>query len=418
MNSTHISRRTVLQSVGGGALAASAAAHAGSLAGAPLAPWTPGTLDIHHISTGRGNATLIVCPDGTSMMVDAGATYASLEYTVAPIPDGSRRPGEWIGRYAKRHLQAAGHGEIDYFVLTHFHGDHMGETTAGSPPSKDHDYLLTGVTDVEAVVPIRRYIDRCYPTYDYPIPQNDPWTDNYRKFIASQVKRGRSVERIRVGSTRQIALLHKPRSYPDFVVRNLAANGEVWTGVNEESRHLFPEIASLKPADYPSENMCSLALRLSYGPFDYFTGGDLTCGTQYGEAPWQDIETPVAQIAGPVEVAVMDHHGVTGASGPGFIRALRPRVFVLFAWDSAHPCMDTLNAMMGTRLNTGPRDIFSTAMKRETRIANRQVADMKSQNGHVVVRVAPGGKTYHVFITDNADESDRVIAQFGPYTCA
>ena len=84
---------------------------------------------------------------------------------------------------------------------------------------------------------------------------------------------------------------------------------------------------------------------------------------------------------------------LTGASGPGFIRALRPRVFVLFAWDSAHPCMDTLNAMMGTRLYGGPRDIFSTAMKQETRIANRQVADMKCQNGHVVVRVAPGGKT-------------------------
>ena len=38
-----------------------------------LPPWTRGTLDIHQISTGRGNAALIVFPDGTTMVVDAGA---------------------------------------------------------------------------------------------------------------------------------------------------------------------------------------------------------------------------------------------------------------------------------------------------------------------------------------------------------
>ena len=38
-----------------------------------LPPWTPGTLDIHQIATGLGNSALIICPDGTSIMIVAGA---------------------------------------------------------------------------------------------------------------------------------------------------------------------------------------------------------------------------------------------------------------------------------------------------------------------------------------------------------
>jgi len=40
--------------------------------GEPLPQWTPGTLDIHQISTGRGNAALFILPDGTTLLVDAG----------------------------------------------------------------------------------------------------------------------------------------------------------------------------------------------------------------------------------------------------------------------------------------------------------------------------------------------------------
>src|SRR5215469_4085700 len=36
-------------------------------------------------------------------------------------PSGQRRPGEWIGRYAKRRLEASGLTVIDTFLLTHLH---------------------------------------------------------------------------------------------------------------------------------------------------------------------------------------------------------------------------------------------------------------------------------------------------------
>jgi beta-lactamase superfamily II metal-dependent hydrolase len=381
-------------------------------------PWKPGLLDIHHISTGRGNSTLFLCPDGTSMMVDAGAIYAPLEYTIAPKPDNSRRPGEWLGRYAKRHLAAAGRDEIDYFILTHFHADHMGEFSPQLPLTKGGSYRLTGVSDVAEIIPIRRFLDRNYPDYNYPTPLNDVHQMNYINFIREQVKRRATAERFHVGSGDQIRLLRDPARFPEFSVRNLVANGEVWTGGSTDTtRRMFPELNSLTKGEYPTENMCSLALRMSFGKFDYYTGGDLTGNDNYGKDPWRNIEGPVAKVAGPVEVAIVNHHGYADADGPDFVRGLRPQVFILLAWDSAHPTVNTLGNMLSTHLYPEHRDIFATAMKQENQIANRRIADLKSQNGHVVVRVAEGGASFRVIVLDNRDEQDRVIAEYGPYRC-
>ncbi|MCU1321827.1 MAG: beta-lactamase domain protein [Acidobacteriaceae bacterium] len=256
-----------------------------SAASVAYEPWKPGMLDVHHISTGCGNSTLILCPDGTTMMVDAGAIYVPLEYTIAPKPDNSRRPGEWLARYAMRHLRAADCKEIDYFVLTHFHADHMGEVTPELPRSRYGDYHLTGVSDVAEILPIRRFIDRNYPSYDYPLPLNDAHQTNYIRFIQEQVRRGASAQRIQVGSSKQISLLRNPEAYPSFSVRNLGANGEVWSGTSDTTKHQFPDLTSLSRNDYPTENMCSLALRLSYGQFDYYTGGDLSNSTDYAMRP-------------------------------------------------------------------------------------------------------------------------------------
>src|SRR5688572_6696300 len=91
--------------------------------GETLPPWTPGTLDIHQIASGRGSAAFILCPDGTSLLIDAGASTAGGAAMSAPKPDATRRPGEWIARYAARHLGPTGRMELDYFVATHLHPD-------------------------------------------------------------------------------------------------------------------------------------------------------------------------------------------------------------------------------------------------------------------------------------------------------
>ena len=68
------------------------------------------TLDVYFIDVEGGHATLYVSPSGQSMLVDAG--YSGFG-----------------GRDADRIVAAAtraGLKQIDYLVVTHYHGDHVG----------------------------------------------------------------------------------------------------------------------------------------------------------------------------------------------------------------------------------------------------------------------------------------------------
>lgn len=394
----------------------SAALAPGALAASAARAWSRGSLEIHHISTGRGNATLCVFPDGTTLLIDAGAVRGDPALLAPLRPDGSRRPGEWIGRYVQRRLAETGIPALDIALITHFHPDHMGDVAADSPASHSGPYRLSGITDVAELVPIRRMIDRGYPRYDYPAARHDATMDNYRAFITSAASSGTRAERFTAGSARQLRLEHAAADFPLFAVRNIAANGDIWTGRGEDAAPNFPPSPTLSAADVPDENACSCALKIGYGRFAYFAGGDLTYSTADGDLPWRDVETPAARAAGPVDVAAVDHHGYYDAGGPGFVRALRPRVFVLQAWHATHPALSTLDRLYSTRLYQGPRDVFATAIHPASAAVNeRLIGRLRATAGHIVIRVAPGGSTYTVDVTDDRDESDRVLASFGPY---
>jgi beta-lactamase superfamily II metal-dependent hydrolase len=323
-------------------------------------PWQRGFLDIHHIATGRGSSTLLLLPDAQTIMIDAGASQDSLQVSAPPKPDASRTPGQWIARYAARHMKPAGRTELDYFLVSHIHPDH-----------------IDGLMDVDALLPIRKLIDRGYPSYDNPAPLDAPFAANYLKYVRSR----KNVERFQVGSASQLPL-----------IRNIAANGEVWT----RKRHF---------ADVPNENMCSAAIRLNYGKFSYYTGGDLTCSTNDGASPWRDIETPVAEVTGPVDVAVANHHGYYDAVGPAFVRALRPKVFIIPTWHISHPNTEQLE-----RMQRQSREIYATNLTEISKLLNaRLLPGVASTEGHVVVRVHPGGDTFEVMVLDNSDESDTVM---------
>ncbi len=213
-------------------------------------------------------------PDGTTLLVDAGAATPVGRAPIAPpLPDASRRPGEWIARYVLRMALASRDPILDYALVTHFHGDHLGFLSPESPRSALGDYQLAGITDVAELVPIRKVLDRGWSTYDFPAFTRDPSVDNYRRFLGARATRdGLTLERFQAGRADQIRLVRDADRCPEFEIRNLHVNGDVWTGSGDSTARIIPPLETLPKEDWPTENHCSAAFLLRYGTFSYFTG--------------------------------------------------------------------------------------------------------------------------------------------------
>lgn len=358
--------------------------------------WTAGYLDIHHISTGRGESTFAILPDGTTLLVDAGEVAPTAGVADAR-PNGSRPAGEWIGRYVRHMMQPLPGPQIDYLLVTHFHADHMGGLVLGNG------------------IAVHTVVDRQWPDYNWPVPlRTETGLQPYFRFVEQHVASGGTAEAFRTGTNTQFTLRKQPRQYPAFDIRNVAANGQVWTGVGNGVRTHFPPLDSLPADAYPTENQCSAAIRLSYGKFDYFTGGDLVNAGAPGT--WKDIETPVGQVVGPVEVCKANHHASYDAMGNAFLQAVRPRVVVVPLWSAGQLENHHLQRMLSPSVYPGERDIFATQLMDATRkVVGRRADQLKSEHGHVVIRVHPGGDRYEVFVLDDTTERYTINAIHGPY---
>ncbi|ADV84664.1 ComEC/Rec2 family competence protein [Terriglobus saanensis] len=418
--SAGIDRRVMLKSFAAAALVGGVMrADTGREIGSPLPSRREGELDLHHIDTGRGNCTLIVGPDGTTMMIDAGASAvgspnAAVATSSEARPDASRRAGEWQARYALQHSASA---KLDYMVVTHVHPDHVGDVSTETPLAASGGFHLTGVSDVDALMPITTLLDRGYPEYAPFAPPPGAFTTNYIAYLKHRVETARAVEKVKVGSTEQVKL-RSSEKYPEFAVRMLSANGVIWNGKGDGTHTDFPAAQNLAPEDRPNENLSSVALRLSYGKFSYFAGGDLSSDTHDGRVPWQDVESPVTKAAGRTEVAAADHHGYFDACGPEFVRNLDAQAYIVQAWDVGHAGAMQLQRMLGAWGRGATHDVFALDVLPANELMNRRFTPLlKSRRGHVVVRVATGGGSYRILVVDSAVENGGVRAVFGPYTC-
>lgn len=396
--------------IGGSVIAGQTAAAA---VGSVLPPWTPGTLDIHHLATGRGNASFVRLPDGTTLLVDAGDAGGDAGTSAST----SQSAGASIAGYI-RSMIADRNPRLDYAVVTHFHPDHLGRVSGTEQKSSRGPYLRSGLTEVADDLPIATIIDR---GYDYNAPAAaDRAFANYRAFIAARTADGSMTHVVaRAGAVDQIAGRRSTAASSAYEVRIVSVNDRVWTGRGDAAKTRFPPAASIPvPEDRPDENMCSVTLRIKYGRFDYFTGGDQPGFPTPGAAAWHDLESDVARAIGPTDVHVVNHHGSIEAENLFWLATLQSRVMIVPAWAPTHPSPDVLKRMLSRRVYPQPRDIFVTLLRDATKATiGPRAGQVASDHGHIVVRVEPGGARYRVVVLDDsAGGSLRVRMVKGPYT--
>ncbi len=233
-------------------------------------------LDIYWVDVEGGGATLIVTPEGQSLLVDTGN----------PAPDD---------RDAKRIFQAAqkaGLKKIDYLMITHFHGDHVG-----------------GVPALAKLIPIEHFLD-----HGDSIEAQDPRSGGawaaYKTVAAGKRTTLKPGDKL-------------PLKGLDAVV--VSSNGQIIASPVNGGGAANPNCAGAvqHPAD-KTENQRSAGILLTYGKFKFLDVGDLT---------W-DIEMQLACPAnklGTVTLFQATHHGfVNDFSGaPAFVLAVKPQVVVV-----------------------------------------------------------------------------------------
>ncbi len=390
--------------------------------------WEEGYLDIHHINTGRGDASFMVFPDGTTMLVDMGDMSEKHPRTLSPrntpaLPNNSKTPAQWVADYIFQFHPEKRGATIDIALITHYHDDHFGEVDPSRKEHKKGGYKLTGITELGSIIPIRKLVDRgyAYPINlkDKEIQQefgliNDPYSmiqtlEEYWKFIEYQkVENQLEYEEFKVGSTNQLGLLKAKNRYQDFKVHNLFANGKVASGWG----HGVSE--SFKKGTYPGENNLSIGIRVSYGVFDYYTGADISGIDKYGQVAVNSMESKVASVIGPVDVATLNHHGNRDSQNPYYISTIRPRVWVQQSWSSDHPGEDVLRRLISRELYPGERDLFSTSILEPNKlvIGDRVGRSYKTTSGHIVIRVYPGGNLYEVFVLNDKDKNRGIVKMY------
>ncbi|MBA7565519.1 hypothetical protein ES708_07203 [subsurface metagenome] len=129
-----------------------------------LPAWEEGMLDIHHINTGRGDASFLIFPDGTTLIIDAGDMSETNPRTLSdrncPLkPDNSRTAPEWIVQYIRTFHPVKENASIDYALITHYHSDHFGQVDKLRKNS-GNGYKLTGITEVGHHLRIKCLVDR------------------------------------------------------------------------------------------------------------------------------------------------------------------------------------------------------------------------------------------------------------------
>lgn len=231
-------------------------------------------LEVYFIDVEGGQATLFVTPSGQSMLIDTG--YPGFE---------DRDVKRVVGT-----IKQVGLTKLDYFLVTHYHEDHVGNAAA-----------------IAAQVPIETFIDH----------GANVETDDKANGLFAQYARARATGK---------HVLAKPGDkipLRDLDMTIVTANGDRITRPVNGGGAPTAGCDSIKPmpAD-PSENARSVGSLIAFGRFRMIDLGDLTWNKEL------DLVCP-NNLLGTVDLYLTTHHGRADSNVPAIVNALQPRVIVM-----------------------------------------------------------------------------------------
>ncbi len=357
----------------------------GKAGGKDLPAWSPGTLDIHAISSGRGECYFIICPDGTTILVDAGEMFTpSKKYAgVEPRPSADVRPVELYAGYIRSVLPAICRDSIDYALLTHHHSDHLGQRDS------------SGFVALFSEIPYRRIINRS----DLKIPGGLDVNRSYRlndsaASLDAYVSwlQDKDCEAFELGSDSQFRLRYDAERYPGFGIRNLCVNGKVWTGDG---------VLDMYPDGGLRENGASCGFLLHYGPFEYLSCGDAGNNGR--------VEIPLARSIGhPITAMKAHHHLSWNTMTPEMLSILRPLIVISESFYSHQPDEPTLRNVLDSGADVYLTGVCDSSLEDFPETFSR----VRDYRGHFLIRVSRKGKRCRVFKLDDSSVTPRVIAVY------
>jgi len=238
----------------------------------PFAQGGGKSLDIYYIDTEGGQSTLFVSPSGQTVLVDTGNT-------------GTRDPERIMEA-----VKAAGVKQIDYLVITHYHGDHIG-----------------GFPELAKMIPIMHIYDHG-PTVQ---PEQ-----KHEIYDAAVAKGPHTVPK--VGD--KLPVTGIDWTFVSVAGKTLKANMAGAPGAGKPN----PYCADFKPKDIQVdlENGQSTGSVIAYGKFRTIDLGDLLWNVE-GE-----LMCPTNHI-GTVDLYLTTHHGLDWSNSKVVVYALQPRVAIM-----------------------------------------------------------------------------------------
>jgi competence protein ComEC len=232
------------------------------------------TLDIYFIDVEGGQSTLIATPAGQTLLIDAGFAR----------PDN--RDTERIRAAAR----AAGISRLDYLLVTHFHGDHLG-----------------GVPEIARRLPVKTFVD------NGDLVETEAFAAD--PFAAYKPVRERG-QQLHPAPGDRLPL-------QGVEVDVVSAGGVLLKKALPGAGQANPACATLRPVRSDSvENERSLGIRLKFGRFTFLDLGDLS-GNKLAALACPN------NLVGHADVYLVPHHGNEDSSIPAVVAAVSPRVAIL-----------------------------------------------------------------------------------------